>query len=144
MAYTNLANLIKAVSEDRLIELTDDNDTGVVDTDVIDDVLDQVEELISSKISGRYTTPLADPVPKLIVSVANDLAIYELHKRRLNLDMPESLEQQRKNAMKILDDIRKKALHLSANELAVTTDTSGHAGLRASDRVFDDETLSKY
>ena len=108
MAYTNLANLIKAVSEDRLIELTDDNDTGVVDTDVIDDVLDQVEELISGKISGRYTTPLADPVPKLIVSVANDLAIYELHKRRLNLDMPESLEQQRKNAMKILDDIRKK------------------------------------
>jgi len=54
MAYCTLEDLKEKVSEDVLIELTDDEDTGVIDTSRTDRAMADAESEIDSYCAARY------------------------------------------------------------------------------------------
>lgn len=151
MSYSSLADLINASNEEVIIQLTDDEGTESVNTDRVLSAIKTADDLIDGYIRGRYNVPLTESVG-IIKTISVDVAIYKLHERRLETDMPDSLVNRYKNALKMLEQIQKGVLTLG---IATISETSGAGGTvsgggdfrtnkKASDRVFDRDTLRRY
>ncbi len=65
-------------------------------------------------VAGGYTLPL-DPVPTILKSIAYALISYALHKRKLKLKIPESLEKDYEKQMKLLQKIATKELRIEVS-----------------------------
>ncbi len=102
MAYSTLADILDAIDERALIQLTDDEDTGEVNAARVEKAIADADEEINGYVGSRYAVPLS-PVPALLRKLSVDIAIYNLHGR---LDhTPEERSNRYKNAVKILDNI---------------------------------------
>jgi len=62
MAYCVLGDILDNLDEAELIRYTDDEDEGVVNTDVVDDAIAGAGALIDSYLAARHTVPVS-PVP---------------------------------------------------------------------------------
>lgn len=87
MAYCTVDDLKKKIDEATLIQLTDTSGAGVVDTIVTTQAIAWADALIDVHVSRVYQTPLAAPVPPLIVDLSATLAVASLHRFR-SLDEP--------------------------------------------------------
>jgi phage gp36-like protein len=142
MAYCTLADI--DVPEKDLIELTDDNNVGVVDQAVIDKAIAAAGELIDGYLRGRYTLPL-DPLPGLLKTLALDIVIYRIYTRRVRLAPPEALTDRYKNSLKLLDQIATGKISLGTEALnGQDTPETGGAQSAAPDRVFTRDKLWDY
>jgi phage gp36-like protein len=106
MAYTSQEEIEKAVGAGRLLTLTDRDNGGTADPNVIKAAIAFADTRIDAFAGNFYITPF-DPVPEMIASIALDLAVYYLYK-----DNAESNEGRYKvvkdgydEAMKLLKDI---------------------------------------
>jgi len=63
------------MSNDELIQLTDDSNTGVADQDLISKAISAAQDTIDGYLRGRYPVPLAS-VPGIVKNIAADLAAY--------------------------------------------------------------------
>ena len=70
-----------AVPEDVLIRLTDDESTGSVNTDRVDDAISSAQAVVDASLSRQYQAPLADP-PQLVKKLTADIALYNLYLRQ--------------------------------------------------------------
>jgi len=135
--YSDLAALQQRLPEQTIIDLTDDADTGVVDSDVVDRAITDADTEIDSRLStnSRYTVPV-DPVPALLVRLSLDLAIEILYGRRPDLDTPEAVIRAAKNARSLLSDIAAKKADLPGVAEATSSTSSAGASFTANDRLF--------
>ncbi len=62
----------------RLLELTDFDDDGSEDTDLVADTLCQAEGLVDSYVRKVHTTPLVAPIPQSITTITANIAIWML------------------------------------------------------------------
>jgi len=99
MPYSTLADLKNQLSEDQLIQLTDDENLGVVNQAVIDKAIVDADAEIDSYLAGRYTVPLS-PIPPLVARFSADLAIYNLYSRRMAV--PDQRKDRRDNGVRLL------------------------------------------
>jgi phage gp36-like protein len=143
MSYCTLEDIKKAIPEENLIQLTDDDNLGVVNEDTVDDAVDYADQLIDGYLRGRYTLPLTS-VPKLVTKLSLDLAVFYLYSRRLELEMPKGMESRYKNAVRILGEIQKGNLSLSADEATEPTDGTYQTNKTSEDRVFSGTVLDTY
>ena len=105
MPYCTLDDIkSKRIPESTLVDLTDDDNAGVVDEAVVAGTIADADELIDGYLRGRYLLPLA-PVPGLINSLSADLAVYHLFGRRAEFEIPKSVSEKNANALKVLDKI---------------------------------------
>jgi len=81
MAYCTEDDIKKQLPENKLIELTDDDGDGVVDTGVVDKAIADADAEIDTYLSGRYTVPLS-PAPAIVNKVSVDISIWNLFSRR--------------------------------------------------------------
>lgn len=138
MGYCSVEDIKVYIPESQLIEITDDSSLGEVNTVLVEVIISDAGELVDGYLSARYTVPLSD-VSKLVKSITVDIASYLLYSRRLSLEMPDSLSARYKNALNILDKIRKGEL-----SLGLPTDTEGSSTPLAQsvsnrrDRIFTD------
>jgi phage gp36-like protein len=105
--YCSIQDIINRISEDVLIRLTDDKDTGMIDETKVNEAIEEAVGEIDAYAQSRYTLPF-NPVPKIIKKLTVDLAIYSLFARRgLNADNNEDqvIIQQRKDAVKFLENL---------------------------------------
>lgn len=105
--YCSVQDIINRISEEVLIRLTDDNNTGTVDESKVNEAIEEAVGEIDAYAQNRYTLPF-NPVPKIIKKLTIDLAIYSLFARRgLNADNNEDqvIIQQRKDAIKFLENL---------------------------------------
>lgn len=103
MAYTDLATINKARPLKLLIQLSDDNNTGQVDTCVVDQAIADAKATIDAYNNGRYPIDIPDgDVPPFITMIATDIALYHLYKRKLAMTMPDSLQKCYDDALKFL------------------------------------------
>ena len=105
--YCSVQDIINRLSEDVLIRLTDDNDTGTVDEKKINETIEEAAGEIDAYCQSRYTLPF-NPVPKVIKKLTVDITVFALFARRgLNADNNEDqvIIQQRKDAIKFLENI---------------------------------------
>lgn len=82
MAYCAQADVqLAAGGEDRLVELTDVEATGEVDTDALAAAIASADALIDSYIQRRYSIPLAS-VPERIKRISAQETVYALKQGR--------------------------------------------------------------
>ena len=101
MAYCTREDLINTLPESQLIELTDDNDTGGVDTEKLNEAIRKSDDFIDGHIRGRYDLPLVT-VPALIRDISIKMAVYFLFRRSLLLTLPESIKEDYKYCLDTL------------------------------------------
>jgi phage gp36-like protein len=109
-----------------LIELTDDDSTGEVNTTIVESVISDASEMVDGYLRGLYEVPV-QTVPKLVKTITVDLCVHALYGRRLTEKMPESLTSRYKNALSLLKQIK-----LGEVMLGVTSAGSADAEVSAS------------
>lgn len=139
MAYSSLEDLNNRISEEELIQLTDDANLGVIDTQLVDDLRLEADDLIDQHLKGRAELPLA-LVPPVIQGISVDLTLYLLHLRRSG-EVPPAVTEQRKTALNLLEYFRDGKLSLAD---AVTIEKNPNFRIQSGAAWFDSENLERY
>lgn len=113
MDYCTIDDIETHVSTSTLIQLTSDYEQEEVDRVVAEEAIIYSSTLIDGYLRGRYNLPLDTHFPLLRI-IAIDLSIYRLYSRRMRNDMPQVIEDNYKNAIKLLQDIQKGTISLEA------------------------------
>ena len=142
MAYSTLTDIEKSLPQDIIIQLTDDTNSGLVDSSVVDEAIAWADDVIDNHVRGKYPVPL-NPVPDIIKKISVDLSIYFLYNRRFETDIPDGILTRFKNTMAMLDKIQKGQILL-----AVDTTNKNTSEIRVNktsdDREFGADTWEKY
>jgi phage gp36-like protein len=143
--YCALSDILSAASEVEIARLTDDESGRTINEDVVNTAISKGDELINGYLRSRYDVPLSSP-PLLIRNISVDLALYYLNQRRYRTNMPESVENQYKATVKILEQIQKGFVNLGIEPQA---DEGGQVGIyrtnkTSSDKLFNKELLDKF
>jgi len=140
MAYCTQSNVLDQIDEDVLIQLTDDDNAGVVDTDVVTQKIADADALIDGYCGARYTVPF-DPVPALVLKFSVDIAIYNLYGRRKGA--PEDRRNRFKEAVDFL-----KGVAVGNNSLGEDDPDAGETSFELStnnpDRIFTRGKMSGF
>ena len=91
MAYCTQDDIEKLIPAAELARLTTENEVEP-DAAVVAKCIADADAEIDGYLGIRYQVPLS-PVPDLVKAISVDLAIYNLHKRRPLLPMPETCRQ---------------------------------------------------
>lgn len=79
MAYATQQDMIDRFEKAELIQLTDRDNVGVIDTVVLAQALADADAKIDGYLASRYVLPLATPVTKTLTRIACDVARYYLY-----------------------------------------------------------------
>ncbi len=153
MAYCTLDDIMKALDQTTVIQLTDDENLKPATIDPVDPDhapiiarIDEAIETADAEIDGycavKYSVPLS-PVPPVVNKLSVDLAIYYLYLRR---SMPEKVEKRYERAVARLKDIARGLLSLGVEPepAASVAADSAQASKTASDRVFTRDSLKGF
>ncbi len=156
MNYCLIADLINASSEEKLIQLTDDENLAPATIDPADpdcvkiigrinDAIDYADQLIDGYLRSRYTLPLS-AVPKLIKRLSVDLALFYLYGRRFDTEIPEGMTARYNNATKILGNIQAGKLSLGTGETEPAAPAEGEyrTNKETTDRTFTKTVLDTF
>lgn len=136
MAYATQSDLEKQLPLKELVELTDDAGSGSVDAAVITDALNGASATVDSYAGARYKIPLQ--TSEKIKQVTVDLALYELFRRRRQLD--DAIVAAHEAALKFLRDVSKGLVVLdqpAGQDAQATT-----ASVKTPDRTDTDDQLA--
>jgi phage gp36-like protein len=112
--YATLDTLLALQPQEVLLQLADDDNDGdfVIRRRPtkayrnIEAAADEAQAIVDSYIAGRYSLPINQPYPELIVQIASNLALCALYDRRRELDVPEGIKDRRSRYMTMLKDIQ--------------------------------------
>ncbi len=117
MPYCQLSDIQNVLRADALLQLTDDDNAGAINQEVVNECIARGDALINSYCSARYIIPFAPPIPDVIRMLSEDLAIYHLYARR-GEEIPGSTGDKYKNAIGQLRDISKGLVDLGLADAA--------------------------
>lgn len=141
MAYCDLDYIRKKINGAELIRLTDEENTGEIDTTKVDDAIVSADVEIDAYLGQQDYLPLVSP-PALIGDLSRTLAIRNLYQISPG-GVPESREKDAANAIKLLDKIAKGELTLGFGDpQAGSTDNGVH--FSSSQRIFSRGSLKGY
>lgn len=143
MAYSTLTDLKKLLPEDSLIQLTDDEGAGVVNSERISEAIASAEAEIDAYCGGNYSVPFAAPVPDLVKKCSVDIAIYNLYSRRVE-EIPETRSDRYKNAIRQLEGIAKGTISIGEATAPTAATNSDQAEISSVDRIFTREKLDGF
>ena len=103
MAYCDINDLVKVLPANRLIELSDDENTGAWDETVLQGAIDRAAEEMDAYLGVAARLPLSR-IPDLLTGLNADLAVCRLY-RRVSTDLPDAWKQACRNARQILADM---------------------------------------
>jgi phage gp36-like protein len=135
MAYCTRSDIEKQIPEEILIQLTDDEGTGLVDTDNVDRAIEDADDEIDSFLALAYSLPLAS-VPGLVRRMSVDLAVCNLYGRRPHLTIPDTRKERCDADRKLLEKIGAGKLSLGGDAPAPSSDSGVETTKTRSDRVF--------
>jgi len=105
--YSTISDLKKYMEPEIIRQLTDDNNTGEIDTKIVYDCISQADNLIDSFLRGRYPADMeVSDVPGLISDISTKLAAYNLYRRKMQLTLPETISKDYKFCVDMLRDIQ--------------------------------------
>lgn len=137
--YATQDDLKKQLSEDLLIQLTDDAGNGVIDTTVTDTALETADVEIDGYLGERYTLPLS-PVPAIINKQAVDIAIYNLYGRRQG--PPDHWQKRYDNVIRFLSKIVTGDISLGVGDPEGAVEDV--ALVSSQDRIFTRDSLKGF
>jgi phage gp36-like protein len=143
MAYCTQTDIEVLVSEEVLLQLTDDADEGSVDETKVADAIEQADALIDGYLRGRYSVPLTT-VPTLVMGLSRDIAIYELFSKKGERGVPEEYRLRKDKAEQKLVQIQKGVIGLPVTAPDAKEATPIVVSKTAADRVFTKTLLDGY
>lgn len=94
--YSTRADVVLAAGGvERLVQLTDYDNSGEEDTDLVNDALCEAEGVIDSYLRKRFEVPL-QVVPELVRRTAANMAVHVLKSRRDAITEKDVLEQEQR------------------------------------------------
>jgi len=141
MSYASLPLLQERFGLDELIQRSDKYlpYTGAVVTSVIDRAVADADAEIDGFVGSRYTLPLPEPVPPVLVPIACDIARYRLYDDAV----PVIVRQRYEDAIARLRDIAAGRLSLGIDP-APAASSQGSVAVRAPARIFGADQLRDY
>ncbi len=144
MSYTGFDNVKTIIEEQTLIQLTDDKGLGEIDRNVVYEAIMYSSTLIDGYLRSRYTLPLVK-IPKLLEFITLDLVVHRLYSRRLATDMPDSINEKYKTAIKLLEQIQKGIVSLGIESTGTAPELGEYRGNKSfQDREFSKDKLDAY
>ncbi|MEJ1358344.1 MAG: DUF1320 domain-containing protein [Candidatus Sedimenticola sp. (ex Thyasira tokunagai)] len=107
MAYCTQQNLIDRYGEIELIQLSDHDGVGEIDTDVLDRAISDAEGEIDGHLGGRFQLPIS-PLPKSLQRIACDIARYYLY----DDNATEQVTKRYNDAVKFLQGVAKGTINI--------------------------------
>lgn len=141
MAYSTQTDILHQLDERTLIQLTDDEGLGEIDTTVLARAIADADATIDAYLQGRYEVPLSS-VPAKIRQISVDLALYHLFSRKDDT-APETRRGRYQDALRFLEQVASGRIRLGAPTLAAET-TPDAADLEASDRLFKRDRMKGF
>lgn len=135
MPYATQQDLIDRFGEAELLQLTDTDQTGLIDEARLNVSLTDADREIDAYIGARHRLPLST-MPPLLVSLACDMARYKLYTHA----PPGEITERYKGARAMLADIAKGQ---AALEGLTPTETAQGITVKAPAVIFTDATLDK-
>ena len=145
MPYSSQTDIEQRLTAQVVASLTDDSGGSSLDSAKLVDVISDADSLINSYLRSRYSVPFVTDVPKLVVRLSADLAIYFLFQRKYDTDMPETIRFRYTDAVKTLESIQSGRMHLDdvpASESEVPAQVMTNK--TAEDRMFTKQLLSRW
>ena len=142
MAYIDQTILVKYISKDELIKLTDDENLGLVNVERLNEAINSASNEFDNYMRDIYDPSLfPNPLPEMLIQIICDLTIYNLYKRRYRLNMPESITEIYKMATDKLLKIARGEMQLTLPKLA----NQGFIKINKTegDRIFNQDELDK-
>ncbi|MRR15697.1 MAG: DUF1320 domain-containing protein [Deltaproteobacteria bacterium] len=140
--YCSQADITAAISEDVLIQLTDDDNAGVINQASVTAAIAQADAEIDGYCGARYTVPFVT-VPAVVKALSIEIAVYYLYKRRT---VPEKIEKAYDKAIAKLKDISRGLLSLGVADPppAATSAGGAESNKPVSDRVFTRDKMTGF
>lgn len=137
MTYALQADMVAALGEDELIQLSDraDPPVGAIDAAVLTRALEAADGEIDSYLAARYTLPLAS-VPVILRDCAIDIARYRLHDR----GVPDRVKDDYKSRIAWLRDVAAGKASVGLAPESLTPTSAGLPEMTSGGRVFARET----
>ncbi|KKN35517.1 hypothetical protein LCGC14_0782850 [marine sediment metagenome] len=132
MAYSTQSNILERITEQQLIQLTDDNNLGQIDAARVTSAIAAADGIIDS-YGGRHQLPLVGN--EIVEKLSVDLALYELYSRRGVVS--ETVKDRRDHAISLLKSVL--AGHASLNQ--VTKEQVGAREVLTPDRTAQEDKL---
>lgn len=142
MAYCTIADIQDRISEQDLIRLTDDENTGAMDTGKIDDAIAEAAAEIDSYCAKRHTVPFSDPAPAMISKICKDIAVYNLWS--LQNAVPENAADRHKKAVSYLKDIAAGTVQLGGDAPAEVDYDGPEASTSSENRIFTMDNMGSF
>jgi phage gp36-like protein len=139
MPYATQLDMMQRFGQIELTQLTDRENTGSIDVDVLNQALGDADTEINGHLEGRYTLPLSR-TPKILVTYACDIARYRLYDDRAT----EQVTKRYESAMKFLRMVAEGRLSLGLDENGEATPPVGGPAHASEDRVFTQTTLADF
>ncbi|MEP0860572.1 MAG: DUF1320 domain-containing protein [Ignavibacterium sp.] len=140
MAYIDEAILERYISRDELIRLTDDENSGSVNSERLNEAINIASNEFENYVRDLYDISLfSSPLPDQLTQIICDITIYNLYKRRYRLEMPESIINIYNLAISQLSKIAKGELQINLPKKT----TAGFIKINKTedDRIFNKDTL---
>jgi phage gp36-like protein len=141
MSYITQSDLSSLLSDRKLIELTDDNRTGIVATAIVTKAIADAEAEANGYLATRYRVPIAGTVPDLVKKLCVDVAVYNLYRRRV---VPENIRTAYEDAVKKLGEIAKGIITLGIDPPPATSSHAAQGEVFGEERQFSREKLSGF
>lgn len=137
MAYIVQSDLDQYLSDQVLVQLTDDDNTKEVNPSIVSECIQGAEDEVNGYLARQYDTPLASP-PGIIVEITTILAVYRLYLRRQRV--PEDVTNMVVDARDKLAMIQSGTMLLPGTE--ETSNAADEVQFTANDRVSTRDTWS--
>ncbi len=134
MAYCTLTDIKKSIPEETLVQLTDDENAGVVNQARIDEAVEGADGEIDSYLSAQYSVPV-EPVPRVVNKLSVDIAVYNLYGRRVE-KIPEVRETRYRNAVRLLEKIAEGKVNIGEAAEPEETANADRAQVSGGKRIF--------
>lgn len=141
MSYAALADVLAQISEDELVQLTDDSHVGAVDEAIVTSAVADASEEIDGYVGSKYALPLSS-MPGILKKLCVDVAIYNLYARRHD-SIPDMRKDRYENAIKFLMAVAAGKISLGVQDPGGSPPASG-VGVTGADQVMTSDKLSRF
>jgi phage gp36-like protein len=143
--YFELSDLKSALSEEILLDLTDEKGEGQISEKKVAYFRGRAENLVNGFVRGNPDIPFPfTTIPPLIRDLAVEAARIDLLKARYLTDLPESLLKDEELLLRKLTNLQSGRINLGLGAGDFTKTTEFRINKTATNRVFTNTELAKW
>jgi phage gp36-like protein len=140
MSYCTLTDITKAISEEVVKQLTDDDNLGVINEDNVNAAIVAADATIDAYC--QQADPFS-PVPAKVIELAVDIAVYNLYSRS-DLALPEIRKDRYSAALRFLEKVAEGKISQLGTTTPAPATAEGAEVSNSNARIFTRTTLDGF